>query len=57
MKRSEILTLMTALGLRGMKAAYDETLEAGRNQKRGADWVLGTLLEAEVRQPDRSSTS
>ena len=48
MKRSEILTLMTALGLRGMKATYDEALEAGRKQKRGADWVLGTLLEAEV---------
>ena len=48
MKRSEILTLMTNLGLRGMKAAYDEALEAGRKQQRGADWVLGTLLEAEM---------
>ena len=48
MKRSEILTLMTTLGLRGMKAAYDEALEAGRKQQRGPDWVLGRLLEAEV---------
>ncbi len=48
MRRSEILGLMTALGLRGMKAACDEALEAGRVQKRGADWVLGTLLEAEA---------
>lgn len=48
MKRSDILNRMAALGLRGMKAAYDEALEAGRKQKRGADWVLGTLLEAEM---------
>ncbi len=48
MKRSDILNRMAALGLRGMKAAYDEALEAGRRQKRGADWVLGTLLEAET---------
>ncbi len=37
MKRREILDRMTALGLRGMKAAYDEVLDVGRKQKRGAD--------------------
>ena len=55
MKRSGILDRMTALGLRGMKAAYDEAPEAGRRQKRGADWVLGTLLEAEM--ADRKARS
>ena len=48
MKRSEILALMTALGLRGMKAAWDEVVAAEGKHKRGPAWVVGALLEAEV---------
>ena len=48
MKRSEILALMTALGLRGMKAAWDEVVAAEGKHKRGTAWVVGALLQAEV---------
>ncbi len=48
MKRSEILALMTALGMRGMKAAYDEVVVAEGKHKRGPAWLLGALLQAEV---------
>ncbi|MDE0343099.1 MAG: IS21-like element helper ATPase IstB [Deltaproteobacteria bacterium] len=48
MKRSEILALMTALGLRGMKAAWDEVVAAEAKHKRGPAWLVGALLQAEV---------
>ena len=48
MRRSEIFALMTELGMRGMKAAYDEVAAAEGKHKRGPEWVLGSLLQAEV---------
>lgn len=48
MKRSELMVLMSELGLRGMKAAWDETLAAENRRKGGPAWVLGRLLQAEL---------
>ena len=48
MRRSEIFALMTELGMRGMKAVYDEVVAAEGKHKRGPEWVLGSLLQAEV---------
>ena len=48
MRRSDIMTLMTGLGMRGMKAAYDELVADARKRDRGVEWLLGRLLEAEV---------
>ena len=48
MRRSEIFALMTELGMRGMKAAYDEVVAAAGKQKHGPEWVLGSLLQPQV---------
>ena len=48
MKRSELMVLMSELGLRGMKAAWDETIAAEAKRKGGPAWVLGRLLQAEL---------
>ena len=48
MKRSELMVLMGELGLRGMKAAWDETIAAEAKRKGGPAWVLGRLLQAEL---------
>ena len=48
MRRKDILELMSALGLRGMKAAYDEVLADAARRNHPPERVLGTLLKAEV---------
>lgn len=48
MKRSDVMTLLTGLGMRGMKAAYDELVADARRSGHGIEWLLGSLLEAEV---------
>ena len=48
MTRSELFDLMGQLGLRGMKAAWDETLTAERQRSRGPEWLVGELLRAEL---------
>ena len=48
MRRSELMVLMGELGLKGMKAAWDETLAAEAKRKGGPAWVLGRLLQAEL---------
>ena len=48
MRRKDILELMSALGLRGMKAAYDEVLADAARRDHPPERVLGALLRAEV---------
>ena len=48
MERSEILELMAALGLSGMRAAYDEIVTVGVKRQYGVDRVIGALLKAEI---------
>ena len=48
MERSEILELMSALGLSGMRAAYDEIVTVGVKRKHSAESIIGALLKAEV---------
>ena len=46
MTRSGLFDLMGRSGLRGMKAARDETLTAERRRSRGPEWLVGELLRA-----------
>jgi DNA replication protein DnaC len=48
MERSEILDLMSALGLSGMRAAYDEIVTVGVKRQHGVEKVIGALLKAEI---------
>jgi DNA replication protein DnaC len=48
MERSEILDMMTALQLAGMRAAYDEIVTTGVKRQQGVEKVIGTLLKAEI---------
>jgi DNA replication protein DnaC len=48
MERSEILDLMSALGLSGMRAAYDEIVMVGVKRKHSAEQILGALMQAEI---------
>ena len=48
MRRKDILELMSTLGLRGMKAAYDEVLADAARRNHPPERVLGALLKAEV---------
>ena len=48
MERSEILDMMTALQLAGMRAAYDEIVTTGVKRQQGVEKVIGALLKAEI---------
>jgi len=48
MERHEILELMSALKLTGMKAAYDDIVTTGIKRRHGVEKVLGALLQAEI---------
>ena len=48
MERTEILELMTALGLAGMRSAYDEIVTVGVKRQHGVERVIGALLKAEI---------
>ena len=48
MERSEILDMMTALQLAGMRAAYDEIVISGVKRQQGVEKVIGALLKAEI---------
>ena len=48
MERSEILDMMTALQLAGMRAAYDEIVTSGVKRQQGVEKVIGALLKAEI---------
>jgi DNA replication protein DnaC len=48
MERSEVLEMMTALQLAGMRAAYDEIVSVGVKRQHGIERVIGALLKAEI---------
>lgn len=48
MERSDILEMMGALQLAGMRAAYDEIVTAGVKRQHGVEKVVGALLKAEI---------
>jgi DNA replication protein DnaC len=48
MERHEILELMSALKLTGMKAAYDDIVTTGIKRRHGVEKVLAALLQAEI---------
>jgi DNA replication protein DnaC len=47
-ERSEILDMMGALQLAGMRAAYDEIVSVGVKRQQGLEKVIGALLKAEI---------
>ena len=48
MERSEILEMMKALQLVGMRAAYDEIVSVGIKRQHGFERIIGALLKAEI---------
>ena len=50
MDRSEILEMMAALQLSGMRAAYDEIVATGIKRKHSIEQIIGALLKAETRR-------
>ena len=48
MERHEILELMSALKLTGMKAAYDDIVTAGIKRRHSAEKIIAALLQAEI---------
>ena len=48
MDRSEILQMMAALQLSGMRAAYDEIVATGIKRKHSVDQIIAALLKAEI---------
>jgi DNA replication protein DnaC len=48
MERSEILAMITALQLTGMRAAYDEIVTTAIKRQQGVERVIGALLKAEI---------
>jgi hypothetical protein len=48
MERSDILELMSALKLYGMRAAYDEVMAIGIKRRYEPARIVGDLLSAEI---------
>ena len=48
MERHELLAMMTALKLAGMRAAYDDTLADGLKRRHPVQQIIGALLEVEI---------
>ena len=48
MERHEVLAMMTALKLAGMRAAYDDILADGLKRRHPVQQIIGTLLQTEV---------
>jgi len=55
MERSEILEMLSALQLSGMRAAYDEIVATSIKRKHGIEHVIGTLLKAELAEKEARS--
>ena len=55
MDRSEILQMMAALQLSGMRAAYDEIVTTGIKRKHGIDHIIAALLKAEIAEKQARS--
>ena len=48
MERHEVLEMMAALKLAGMRAAFDELLADGLKRQHPVQWIIGELLKAEI---------
>jgi DNA replication protein DnaC len=48
MERTEIIAMITALQLTGMRAAYDEIVTTAIKRQQGVERVIGALLKAEI---------
>ena len=48
MERSEIIAMMAALQLAGMRAAYDEIVTTGVKRQHSIERIIGALLKAEI---------
>ena len=48
MERHEILELMSALKLTGMKASYDDIVTTGIKRRHSVEKIIAALLQAEV---------
>ena len=55
MERTEVLDMMGALKLHGMKAAYDETLATALKRKHEPQRFVGDLLRAEISEKQARS--
>jgi DNA replication protein DnaC len=47
-ERADILEMLTALQLAGMRAAYDEIVSVGIKRQHGIERIIGALLKAEI---------
>jgi DNA replication protein DnaC len=56
MERSEILEMMGALKLAGMRAAFDEVLATGVKRQHPVHRIVGDLLRAEIAEKQARST-
>ena len=48
MERHEVLAMMTALKLAGMRTAYDDILADGLKRRHPVQQIIGALLKAEI---------
>ena len=48
MERHDVLAMMTALKLVGMRAAYDDILADGLKRRHPVQQIIGTLLQVEI---------
>ena len=55
MERTEVLDMMGALKLYGMKGAYDETLATAIKRKHEPQRLVGDLLKAEISEKQARS--
>jgi DNA replication protein DnaC len=55
MDRSEILEMMAALQLSGMRAVYDEIVTTGIKRKHGIEHIIAALLKAEIAEKQARS--
>src|ERR1700727_2619733 len=55
MERTEVLDMMSALKLYGMKGAYDETLATAIKRKHEPQRLVGDLLKAEISEKQARS--
>jgi DNA replication protein DnaC len=55
MERTEVLDMIGALKLYGMRAAYDETLATALKRSHGPQRFVGDLLEAEISEKQARS--
>src|ERR1700748_2783465 len=55
MERTEVLNMMGALKLYGMKSAYDETLATALKRKHEPQQLIGDLLKAEISEKQARS--